>query len=65
MMRLLVEKDRLIFKPEFPYDHFVLGAISGSKLASLVKIVNDTDNPNPTVVALEIKKEDLLKFLVK
>jgi len=64
-MKLLVEKDRLIFKPEFPHDHFTLGAISGSKLSSLVKIVNDTDNPNPTVIALEIKKEDLIKFLIK
>ena len=64
-MKLLIEKDRLVFKPEIPHDHFMLGALSSCAFPSLVKIVNDTDNPDPKVIALEIKKEDLLKFLLQ
>ena len=63
-MKLLVERNRLIFKPEVPHDHFMLGVISCAVVPCLVNIVNDTDNPNPTVIALEIKTEDLIAFLL-
>lgn len=64
-MKLLIEKNELIFKPESLHDHFILGGVAHSALPTLVEIISDTDNPDKKIVAVKIKKEDLLDFLIK
>ncbi len=64
-MKLTIDNQGIIkLIPEISFDHFTLGMIS-RKISNSLTMVNDTDHPDRTIQSMTIKKENLLKLLIK
>jgi len=63
-MKITTDKNTIVLTPEVSFDHFTLGMIS-YKIAYLLVMRSDTDQPDNEIQSMIIKKENLLKALIK
>ena len=64
-MRIEAKKggDRVLLVPETPIDYYHLGLIHG-RLASVSRVVSNTDNPESIVESLDISIDELIEGLL-